>query len=314
VDNGLNLFIYGNPNEKNVYRFSGIKKAGYFPANSFIEAGSDEFAVTSLQNQYKQLVVFKENEAKLVNPTINPNFATNTGLNPYNFGYEDLNDAVGNIAPNMVQLIDNQPMTLSDYSMYSWSSATSVENERNAKIISDRIKLSLQNLDLSTAVTFDYQNQKEYWVNVDNIVYILNYGNNTMYKYDNIEATQFIDVEGDIYFGADGTVEHISENFVSDDTLLGTTIPCKIYSGFSDLGVVNATKITREQWLSIASSARTSCTIGFITNNQNESSADTTTVTYLTFNYGNIDYGNWTYNTNKNVQPNWIELRVFDFT
>ena len=202
VDNGLNLFIFGNPNEKNVYRFSAIKKANYFPANSFVEAGSNEFAVTALQNQYKQLIVFKENEAKLVNPTVNPNFATNTGLNPYNFGYEDLNDAVGNIAPNMVQLIDNQPMTLYGYSMYSWSSATSVENERNARIRSDRLKLSLEQLDLSNGVTFDYENQKEYWVNVDGVVYIWNYGNDTMYKYDNISANKFIDVKGDIYYSS----------------------------------------------------------------------------------------------------------------
>ncbi len=314
VDNGLNLFIYGNPNEKNVYRYSAIKKANYFPANSFVEAGSDEFAVTSLQNQYKQLVVFKENEAKLVNPTINPNFANNTGLNPYNFGYEDLNDAVGNIAPNMVQLIENQPITLSGYSMYGWSSATSVENERNARIISDRVKLSLQGSDLSQAVTFDYENEKEYWVNIGEIVYIWNYGNDTMYKYNNINANQFIDVKGEIYYSGNGTVERFKESYLSDDTILGTTIPCKIYGGFSDLGVTQYTKISREQWLSIASSSRTSATLGFVTNNKNEGSIRKKTVQYLTFDYGDIDYGDWTYETNLNVQPNRMEIRVLDFS
>lgn len=314
VDNGLNLFIYGNPNEKNVYRFSGVKKAGYFPANSFVEAGSDEFAITSLQNQYKQLIVFKENEAKLVNPTVNPNFADNTGLNPYNFGYEDLNDAVGNIAPNMVQLIENSPVTLDGYSMWSWSSATSVENERNAKVISDRLKLSLQGLDLSTAVTFDYQNQKEYWANIDDIVYIWNYGNDTMYKYDNIQATQFIDVEGDIYYGANGTIEHFNESYVADGENLGTSIPCKIYGGFSDLGVVQYTKISREQWLSIASSSRTSATLGFITNNQNEDSIQKKTVSYNTLDFNNIDFGDFSFLTNLNVQPNRMEIRVIDFS
>jgi len=311
VDNGLNLFIYGNPNEKNVYRFSGIKRAGYFPANNFVEAGTDQFAITSLQNQYKQLVVFKENEAKLVNPTVNPNYATNTGLNPYNFGYEDLNDAVGNIAPNMVQLIDNQPMTLSGYSMYAWSSATSVENERNARVISDRLKLSLQGLDLSTAVTFDYENQKEYWVNVDNIVYIWNYGNDTMYKYDNFNALQFIDVKGEIYYSSNGSIQRVNEEFKGDN---GQDIEFKIYGGFSDLGLPTNTKLTREQWLSIASGTRTSATLKFITNNQNEASASSKTVQYRTFNYGDINYGDWSYNTNLNVQANWLEIRVFDFT
>ncbi len=314
VDNSLNLFIYGNPNEKNVYRYSGIKKAGYFPANSFVEAGSDEFAITSLQNQYKQLVVFKENEAKLVNPTINPNFTDNTGLNPYNFGYEDLNDAVGNIAPDMVQLIENQPMTLSGYSMYAWASATSVENERNANVVSDRLKLSLQGLDLSNASTFDYENQKEYWVNVDDIVYIWNYGNNTMYKYNNISAIDFIDVDGDIYYSSNGSIERFNESYLCDGELLGDNIPCKIYGGFSDLGLVNNTKLTREQWLSIASASRTSCKLAFLTENQNQENASTESVQYVIFDYGDIDYGDWSYDTNLNVQPNWLEIRVFDFT
>lgn len=317
VDNGLNLFIYGNPNEKNVYRFSGIKKANYFPANSFVEVGSDQFAVTGLQNQYKQLVVFKENEAKLVTPEVNPNFASNTGLNPYTFGYEDLNDAVGNIAPNMVQLIDNQPMTLYGYSMYAWASATSVENERNARIVSDRVKLSLQDLDLSTAVTFDYENQKEYWVNVDDIVYIWNYGNDTMYKYDNIEATEFVDVNGVIYFGSkNGTVEQYNENFLADTDFVGDTIPMKIYGGFSDLGVVEYSKISREQWIALAAASRTSATVSFITNNQNEGEiiGNKSTIQYQIFDYGNIDYGDWTYETNINVQPNRLEIRVIDFS
>lgn len=314
VDNGLNLFIYGNPNEKNVYRFSGIKKANYFPANSFVEAGSDEFSITSLQAQYKQLIVFKENEAKLVNPTVNPNFADNTGLNPYNFGYEDLNDAVGNIAPNMVQLIENSPVTLDGYSMWAWSSATSVENERNARIISDRLKLSLQGLDLSTSVTFDYQNQKEYWVNIDNIVYIWNYGNDTMYKYDNVQATQFIDVEGDIYYGADGTIQRFNESYEADGSVLGDAIPCKIYGGFSDLGVVQFAKISREQWVSIAASQRTSATLGFITNNQNESTIDKKTVEYVIFNFEDIDFEDWSFLTSLNMQPNRLEIRVIDFS
>jgi hypothetical protein len=314
IDNGLNLFLFGNVNQKNVYRFSGVKKANYFPANSFVEVGSDEFAVTGLQTQYKQLIVFKENEAKLVNPTINSNFADNTGLNPYNFGYEDLNDAVGNIAPNMVQLIENSPVTLYGFSMWAWASATSVENERNADIISDRLKLSLQGLDLSAAVTFDYQNQKEYWVNVGSIVYIWNYGNNTMYKYSNIQATEFIDLDGDIYYTSNGTVEVMKESFVADGEVLGDTIPCKIYGGFSDFGMLDFRKMMRDEWLSIASASKTSCLIGFITDKVNEEDAQFVEVEYKTLDFDNIDFDDWSFLTNLNAQPNRIRTKVKKFT
>lgn len=314
TDDGSNLFIYGNVNQSNVYRFSGIKKANYFPANSLIEAGTDEFAITALKAQYKQLIVFKENESKLVRPTSNPNFSTNTGLNPYNYGYEDLNDSVGNIAENMVQLIENSPLTLSGFNMWKWSSATSVEDERNAKIISDRLKLSLQGLNLALAVTLNYKNQTEYWVNIDDVVYIWNYGNDTMYKYNNIKATEFIEVMNDIYYTSDGTVEHINESFLADGETLGTSIPCKIYGGFTDFGTLEWRKIMRDEWFTIASAPRTSCKIGFVTDKVNEDTVTFTEVDYKTLNFDDINFDDWSFNTNLNPQPQRIRSKVKKWT
>lgn len=314
VDNGLNLFIFGNENEKNVFRYSAIKKANYFPANSFVEVGSDEFYITGLQSQYKQLVVFKENESKLVTPSVNPNYASNTGLNPYNFGYDDLNDGVGNIASNMVQLIENSPVTLYGYSMWGWSSTTSVENERNAEVISDRLKLSLQGLDLSQAVTFDYQNQKEYWVNIDDIVYIWNYGNDTMYKYSGIQATEFISVGADIYYCSNGSINRISESFVADGEILGDSIPCIVYGGFSDFGIGTYTKVSREQWLSIAADSKTSCEVGFITDVNNDLDALISLVEYNTLDFNNIDFDNFSFLPFSTVQPNRLEQTIIDWT
>lgn len=315
-NNDTNLFLFGNTNEKNVFRFSAIGKPGYFPANSFVKVKSDQFAITDLVPQYQSLIVYKEFEAVVVNPSVNPNYATNTGLNPFNFGYEGFNDRFGNIAPNMVQLIKDSPVTLTENTLRLWSSIRGVRNEVEPEIISERIKLSLQEVDLSTAVTFDYEFQKEYWVNVDNIVYIWNYGNDTMYKYTNIKANMFINVRGEVYYGGTGTVEHVSENFLSDLTTSGDTIPCKIYGGFSDFGTPHLLKNSRDQWLSIASASKTSAILKFATNRTNEEEAKTSykAIEFMLFDYGNIDYGAWTYDTNQNVQPNRMELRVYDFT
>jgi hypothetical protein len=314
VNNDTNLFIFGNVNEKHVFRFSGINKAGYFPANSFVGVGSDEFAITSLQPQYQSLLVYKKNSTKIVDPTSNPNFADNTGLNPYNFGYRALNDSIGNLAPNMVQLVTDKPVSLDGVSMRLWASTTSVRDEREPEIISDRLKLSLQVLNLATAVTFDYEFQKELWVNVDDIVYIWNYGNNTMYKYSNIKATEFIDVEGDIYYTANGTVEHINENFLADGTVLGDTIPCKIYGGFSDFDSLEWRKMMRDEWLAIAADSRTSCTIGFLTDKINEEDVKFKTVEYKTMDFDNIDFNDFSFLTNLNPQPNRLKLKVKKWT
>jgi len=313
VQNDTNLFIFGNPNEKYVFRFSGIAKANYFPANSFVGVGSTEFAITDLKPNQQNLLVFKERATFIVKPSVNPNFADNSGLNPYNYGYEDLNEQVGNLAPKMVQLIEDSPVSLDGFSMWLWG-ITQVELQRSAKIISDRMKLSLQVLNLRNSVTFNYQNQKEYWVNVDNTVYIWNYGNDTMYKYTNIKATQFIEYEEQIIYGSNGTVELINENFVSDVTVLGDTIPCIGKLGFTDLGMLNLEKNMRDEWLAIEPASRTSVIIKFVTDRKNEQQSKELNVEYVLMDFNNVDFNNFSFLTNVNPQPKRLKGKIKKFT
>lgn len=313
IDNDTNLFIWGNVNEKYTFRFSGIAKANYFPANSFVNVGSTEFSITDLKSNQQQLLVFKERATFIVKPSVNLNYADNTGLNPYNFGYEDLNEQVGNLAPKMVQLIEDTPVSLDGYSMWLWS-ITEVELQRNAKIISDRMKLSLQELDLSTAVTFNYQNQKEYWVNVDNVVYIWNYGNDTMYKYTNFEATQFLEYNDQIFYGSKGKVELVDEDFTADDTVLGTNIDAIGKLGFTDLGMLHLEKNMRDQWVSIEPASRTSVDLTFVTDRKNEANSKTFTTRYVLFDFGDVDFADFSFLTNRNPQPRRARNKVKKFT
>ena len=312
-NNDTNIFIFGNVNEKNVFRYSGINKIGYFPVNSYTAVGNDEYAITDLMPQYQTLFVFKEVGTKVVNPSVNPNYADNTGLNPYNYGYAGLNDSIGNLAPNMVQLIKDNPISLDGFSMRLWGSTRGVRNEIEPDIISDRLKLSLQVLDLSKAITFDYEFQKEYWVNVDNIVYIWNYGNDTMYKYSNIQATEFIAVDNDIYYCANGTIQKFSEGMLADGEVLGDTIPCKIYGGFNDLDSLEYKKVMREERISISPASRTSVKIAFITDKKNEEKAKWKTIEYALLDFNNIDFNNWTFLTNRSPQVKRLNTKVKKF-
>lgn len=315
ASNDTNLFIWGNENEKHRFRFSATLEPGYFPVNSFVSCGSDEFAITSLKPQYQSLLVFKQNETKIVRPELNPLFDTNPGLNLFNYPYFDLNEAVGNIASNMVQLIENNPMTLDGFSMWLWASDTGVEDERNAKIVSDRIKLSLEELNLSTAVTFDWQNQKEYWLNIGGVVYIWNYGNDTFYKYTNFDATAYIDVNGIPYYGSEsGTVEKISSDFTADGSVLGTNIPCKMKLGFTDFESLELRKSMWSEWVAISPAARTSLDIKFVTDRKNEEESKTFSVKYSFFDFGNIDFSDFDFSTNKNPQPERLRGKIKKFT
>lgn len=313
VNNDTNLFIFGNPNEKHVFRFSGINKANYFPANSFVGVGSTEFAITDLQEQYQSLLVFKEKATFIVNPTVNPNFTDNTGLNPYNFGYQGLNDRIGNLAPNMVQLINDTPISLFGHSMRQFTSNRSVRNEVEPIVISDRLQKSLEVLNLAPAVTFDYEQKKEYWVNIDSIVYIWNYGNDTMYKYSGIQATEFIEVDSDIYYASNGKVMHVSENFVADGEVLGDTIPCKIYSGALDFDALQFKKMMRDEWIAIEPDSRTSVRIKFVSDRVNEEQAEWKEVEYKLLDFDDIDFDDFSFETNREAQSNRIKYKVKKF-
>ena len=315
VGNDTNIFIFGNSAEKNVFRYSMVGKANYFPADAFVKVGTDQFALTQLKPQYQSLLAFKNGGGtKIINPTPNPVYTTNKGVNPYDFPYQDLNEAVGNVAPNMVQLIENNPISLYGSSMWLWNSTTSIESERNANIISDRYKISLQDEDLKTAVTYDNQDEKEYWCNIGSKVYIYNYGNDTFYSYTNVTASEFMSVEGQVYFISGDKINRFDKSYLSDRESLGDTIPCILKSGFSDFGQLNYRKIMRDEWLAIYPSTRTSANIKFVTDKVYETNAPISTVNYNLLNFNDIDFRNFSFKGNINPQPNRIRAKVKKFT
>jgi len=311
VESDTNVFLFGGTHEKNIFRYSMVAKPNYFPAGAFVKVGTNEFAITALKPQYQSLLVFKERDTKIVKPTPNPLYTSNKGLNPYNFPYFDLNDSVGNIAPNMVQLVENNPVSLYGSSMWLWSSDTGVEDERNARIMSDRYKLSLQDEDLEAATTYDFQDEKEHWTAVDGKVYIWNYGNDTMYQYTNITATEFLTIGGMPYFISGNSIRRFDRSLRGDN---GQPIPCKMYTGFSDFGQPQYRKMMRQQWVSIDPAARTSVTISFITDRVDEVAAKDFGIEYRYLDFNDIDFNDFSFLTNVNPQPNRLKAKVKKFT
>jgi hypothetical protein len=204
--NATDLFIWGNPNEKNTYRVSGMLKPNYFPALSFYKVSSNDFAITDMQPQNDRLLVFKENMTHYTLAEENPAYTSNTGLNKYLYTSYDLNKAVGNVAFDGVQVIENNPVSLKSHSVWEWVITTN-QDERNVQVVSDKVKEMLDLEDLSQAITYDYQALKELWINIGTLVYIWNYGNDTWYVYDNIEATWFLEIGDRLYYGSKGKIE-----------------------------------------------------------------------------------------------------------
>lgn len=310
--NDTAIFLWGNPDYPNRRSWSGTLKANYFPTTNFTLIGSNQYAITDIKPQYNRQIIFKEDRTHYSYPE----FSSTTGT--YDYPVYDLNEKVGNIAYNGVQIIKNSPVSLHGQSLWLWSN-TNVEDERNAEVISERIRKSLSSLDLSQAVTFDYQNEKEYWLNIGDTVYIWNYGNDTFYTYDNIQAMCFINVNGVVYFGTNGTVERFGKlllndagNMYLDDN--GTEITAELELGFTDLGVNHLLKNSRKMWVTIQPYSNTSLKLLWETDRKALSEEKAIEISFKLMDYGDIDYGDWSYETNRNPQPYRKKIRAKKYT
>lgn len=290
--NDTAIFMWGNENFGNKRMWSGTLDASYWPEFNFTLIGSDEFPITDIAIQYDRQIIFKTNR------TYYSYAEYVSALEKYEYPVFDLNEAVGNVAFHAVQIVENNPVSLHKQSWWEWSN-TQVEDERNAKNISERIRKSLEDLDLSTAITFDNQKQKELFVNVGSKVYIWNYGIDAFYIFDNIEANWFLDIEGVIYYGANGTVER--REGLNDN---GVAISANLELGFTDFGVNELVKNSRKLWITIQPYSRTSVDISYATDKTPESAAKTIkTAGFVLFDFTLIDFADFSFESNRNPQP-----------
>jgi hypothetical protein len=300
--NDTTVFMWGDPSNKNRRTFSATLDPTYFPVSNFTYVGSDEQAITDMQPQYNRLIIFKESETFYSQPEY---IAT---LNRYDYPVFNLNYSVGNVCFDGVQVVNNNPVSLYGQSVWQWVN-TSIADERNATDISIRMPKSFENINFANAVTYDNQAQKELWINVDGMVYIWNYQNDTWYIYDNVNANCFVTVGDVVYYGSkDGKIERFEGKLNDNDV----AIVCKWKSGFMDMGAYEYVKNSPDMWLSIQPATRTSVNIKCPTNRKNEDDPSIKTFTrgYKLFDFENIDFEDFSFDTNRNPQTFRIKIKA----
>lgn len=306
--NDISVFLWGNEDQKNRRIWSGITEfglsdAGYFPFENYTDIGTDQFAITDIVPQYDRQVVFKEDRTfysyaeaiTLADDSIK-----------YTYPVYDLNEAVGNIAFDGVRLIENYPLSLKGNSVWKWTSSQ-VEDERNATIISDRIKLSLDDLDLTEAVTFDFQKQKEYWLNIGTNVYIWNYGADVWYTYTNIKGYSFLEYDTDVLIASDGAIYEYKKEYKEDD---GTIIDAVMELGFTDFGVNQLLKNSKKMWVTIQPDNRTSLNLLWETDRKILDDNKALIAQYVLLDFNDIDFNQFSFLSNINPQSERFKIRA----
>ncbi len=195
--NDTRVFVSGNPDFPNQIWRSGLYDPTYFPENGFYKIGSDREKVTGFAKQYDYLVIEKESSKG------NMQFQLDSS-GKVSFPIKPLNDRIGTIAPNSIQIINNNPVSLDRTGVYILTQSN-VRDERNIQHISaniDSLLLNEPNLEKAISVDFDYK----YWLALNNKVYVYDYKINEWYLYDNIPATCFLIYNNILYFGGKGLV------------------------------------------------------------------------------------------------------------
>ena len=306
--NDTRVFMWGNPDTKNRRIYTGladgVPSAEYFPANSYSDVGNSEFAITDIVRQYDRQVIFKENEAFYSNME---ETTDDTGATLVTFPVYPLNSEKGSVAP--VQVVLNNPFSIQE-GLYEWIS-TAVRAETNATYKSERVQSSLDNVGLKKAITLDYEKQGEYWLCVDNTIWVYNYRNDTWYKYVLYDAPIcFLNIDGVLYFGTkDGRILKFVDGVRSDN---GHVIKAEWDMGFYDWEYEYLNKYLNKIYISLMPRSKSGISVRWDTNRIGVNSIPVK-IGYNLLDYDSIDYADWSYDTSYNPQPFRIKAKAKKF-
>ena len=298
--NDTRIFAWGDTSNPNTVRYTGladgVPSAEYWPSLGAIAVGSDQSSVMDCMRQQDRLNITTDSgtawyaTSETVEDALGRIVAT--------FPTYPLHGAIGSIAPAQGQLLNNQPVTVWSSGIYAWQTL-GVKDERNAVHISQRVQPSLDEANLSSAKTVDWDTRGEYWVCVGSDVWIQNYRLDVWYRFDNIPAICFLVIDGVLYFGtAAGQIHAFNKELFSDND---TAFTSRWEMAFYGWGLEYMLKSTQRSYVSLLPEAKSHIDVTWETENETEQS--TLVAEYNNLDYGNLDYGNFTYSSNYSPEP-----------
>ncbi len=233
------VFLYGNPDYPN-YRFyselaNGLPSAEYFPETNYTVIGSS--TITDMVQQYDRQLIFTEDRAYYSYCELR----TDALGNYYpSFPVYNLNFEKGNLIKGCSAVMDNTPVTLSDDGLNRWISTT-VQDERNAVCfsapISHTVKHILETDNAKNCCIYDKQSTGELYFSTPYGLYIYNYKSNIWYRYDGIDAVQFCEIPGRLYWlNKNNQLYYFSEELTRDENGVITAYWCTPVSNFGAKG------------------------------------------------------------------------------
>lgn len=233
------LFLYGNPDYPNYLFYSeladGLPSAEYFPETNYTVIGSSN--ITDMVQQYDRQLIFTEDRAYYSYCELRSDALGNyySSFPVYNLNFEK-----GNLLKRSNAVINNTPVTLSHDGLNRWVS-TSVQDERNAvcfsKPICETIKRIINNNRQDECCVYDRQSQSELYFSTPYGLFIYDYAADIWYRYDAVNALQFCEIPGKLYWlNADGELYYFSDELTDDQSGVITAYWCTPAGKFGAVG------------------------------------------------------------------------------
>lgn len=313
------IWLFGNPDHLNTRYPSGITLAGvsdptYFP--KFGDSDVGEYEITDMCIQYNKQLIFTNGDANGASAWYSEQETytdPSTGIITTLFPVFPMSDKVGNIAKGQTRIIRNNPFTLWK-GVYQWVS-TYVLNEKNVEWMSKRIQNDLDEVDLSTAVTFDWDDKGVYLISVGTRIWCYNYrvpGNEqeagVWYILDIPDTpTCFTIIDSELYFGTtNGQIMKFSESAL---TYNGTTINSEWEMGYTNFGVEWLQKFVQRMFISILPYTNTHVDI-YVSTDVKASYEFVKTIQYALSSFDTWDFSTFSFQTNYSPQPFKVKLRA----
>lgn len=304
------LWLFGNSNYKNTRFPSGVTMAGmsdpsYWPKYSDSDVG--EYEITDIVIQYNKQLIYTNGDSSGASAWYSEEETYTdpvTGAMTTLFPVYPMNNKVGNLAKGQTQVILNNPFTVWK-GVYQWVS-TYVLNEKNVEWISKRIQNDLDQVDLTNAITYDWDDKGIYLLCVGSRIWVYNYRVDAWYILDLPHTpTCFIAIDSELYFGTDaGLIMRFDETV---GTFIGDDINAEWEMGFTNVGVDWLTKFLQRLFISLLP-LTTSHVDVYIATDKDATFQLIDTVTYSLSSFDTWDFSNFSFETNYSPQPFKLKL------
>lgn len=310
------VFLYGDGSAKAIYcgvTESGKASAEYFPDLYEVLIGTENSPLTGMIKYYDRLMSYKSDGGAfstayevttLADGSVVPGFRT-----------VSTNREIGNVAMGQVRLVKNVPRTVYGGNIYDWVYANyATRDERNAKLISQRVQYTMERADPDKIYCFDDDAKQEYYIFLNDdagTTLVHNYMVDTWYLYTGLRVNCASKFGNDhVLIGMDdGRLADFSEVYPNDD---GQPIDALFVSGNMSFDKDYKRKHSSVIWVSMKPTANANLLVTARSDRRSDYVDKAISMSLSTFRA--LNFASFNFLTNRAPQMERLKIKVKKFT